>query len=90
MANINKNELTKEQIEKAMACETAEELMAAAKAEGYELTKDEAEAYMAELADFELDEEMLRNAAGGGYFRDVYQGTKKTIRGVATVIQDNV
>ena len=34
MANINKNELTKEQIEKAMACETAEELMAAAKAEG--------------------------------------------------------
>ena len=90
MANINKNELTKEQIQKAMACETAEELMAAAKAEGYELTKDEAEAYMAELADFELDEEMLRNAAGGGYFRDVYQGTKKTIRGVATVIQDNV
>ena len=54
MANINKNELTKEQIEKAMACETAEELMALAKAEGVELTKDEAEAYMAELADFEL------------------------------------
>lgn len=26
MANINKNELTKEQIEKAMACESAEEL----------------------------------------------------------------
>ena len=43
MANINKNELTKEQIEKAMACETAEELMALAKAEGVELTKDEAE-----------------------------------------------
>ena len=57
MAKINENELTKEQIEKAMACETAEELMALAKAEGVELTKDEAEAYMAELADFE--------AAGG-------------------------
>ncbi len=28
MANINMNELTKEQIEKAMGCETAEELMA--------------------------------------------------------------
>ncbi len=27
MANINMNELTKEQIAKAMACETAEELM---------------------------------------------------------------
>ena len=66
MANINKNELTKEQIEKAMACETAEELMAVAKAEGITLTKDEAEAYMAEMTDFELDEKMLKKAAGGG------------------------
>ena len=65
MANINKNELTKEQIEKAMNCETAEELMAAAKAEGITLTKDEAEAYMAEIADFELDEATLAKAAGG-------------------------
>ena len=65
MANINKNELTKEQIEKAMACETAEELMAAAKAEGVTLTKEEAEAYMAELADFELDDATLAKAAGG-------------------------
>ena len=31
MANINVNELTKEQIAKAMACKTAEELMALAK-----------------------------------------------------------
>ena len=65
MANINVNELTKEQIEKAMACKTAEELMAAAKEEGFDITKDEAEAYMAELADFELDEAALANAAGG-------------------------
>jgi len=67
MANINKNELTKEQIEKAMACETAEELMAVAKAEGITLTKDEAEAYMAEMTDFELDEATLTQAAGGGF-----------------------
>ncbi|MBR1886763.1 MAG: hypothetical protein IJ812_10190 [Schwartzia sp.] len=65
MANINVNELTKEQIEKAMACETAEELMAVAKAEGVTLTKEEAEAYLAELADFELDEGSLKQAAGG-------------------------
>ena len=64
--SINKNELTKEQIAKAMSCETAEELMAVAKAEGYELTKDEAKAYLAELTDFELDEAMLKNVAGGG------------------------
>ena len=38
--SINKNELTKEQIQKAMACKTAEELMALAKAEGIELTKE--------------------------------------------------
>jgi len=67
MAKINVNELTKEQIEKARACKTADELMAAAKAEGIELTKDEAEAYMAELADFELDEATLAQAAGGGF-----------------------
>ena len=65
MENINVNELTKEQIQKAMACETAEELMAAAKAEGITLTKDEAEAYMAEMADVELDEATLKQAAGG-------------------------
>ena len=65
MAKINVNELSREQIENAMACETAEELMAAAKAEGYELTKDEAEAYLTELSDFELDSESLKNVAGG-------------------------
>ena len=65
---LNVNELTKEQFEKAMACKTAEELMAAAKAEGYELTKDEAEAYMAERADFELDDAVLKQAAGGGCY----------------------
>ena len=65
MAKINPNELSKEQIEKALACKTAEELMAAAKAEGYDLTKDEAEAYMADLSDFELDEAALANVAGG-------------------------
>ena len=62
---IDKNELTKEQIAKAMSCKTAEELMELVKAEGIELTKEEAEAYMAELEDFELDEDMMKNVAGG-------------------------
>ena len=39
--------------------------MALAKTGGYEITKDEAEAYMAELADCELDGEVLSKAAGG-------------------------
>ncbi len=65
---LNKNELTKEQIEKAMACKTADELMAMAEAEGYELTKDEAEAYMAELAEVELGDEVMEKAAGGLWY----------------------
>ena len=63
---INKTELTKEMVAKAMQCETADELIALAKAEGIDLTKEEAEAYLAELTDFELDEGMLKNVAGGG------------------------
>ena len=68
--SINKNELTKELIQKAMACKTAEELMATAKAMGYELTKDEAEAYLTELSDFELDSEALTKVAGGGCYTE--------------------
>jgi predicted DNA-binding protein len=63
--SINKNELTKEQIQKAMACESVEELMELAKAEGIELTKEEAEAYLAEMSDVELDSETLTRVAGG-------------------------
>lgn len=57
---INKDELTKEMIAKAMQCETAEDLIALAKAEGVEITKEEAEAYLAELGDVELDEAALK------------------------------
>ncbi len=62
---INKNELTKEQIGKAMGCKTADELMVLAEAEGYKLTKDEAESFLAELSDVELGDEVLEKAAGG-------------------------
>ena len=64
---LNKNELTREQIEKAMACKNADELMALAKAEGYELTKEEAEAFLAEVSEVELSDEVLGKAAGGYY-----------------------
>ena len=43
---INKNEITKEMLAKAMQCRTTEELMALAKSEGIEVTKEEAEAYL--------------------------------------------
>ena len=57
---INKNELTKEMIAKAMKCRTTEELIALAKSEGIEVTKEEAEAYLAEMDDMELEEEALK------------------------------
>ena len=63
---INKKELTKEQIVKAVQSKTADELMELAKAEGFAITKDEAEAYFAELSDIELDAKTLKNVAGGG------------------------
>ena len=62
---INKKELTKEQIVKAVQSKTADELMALAKAEGFAITKEEAEAYFAELSDMELDSEKLKEIAGG-------------------------
>ena len=60
--------ITKEMLQKAMQCENADELLKLAEAEGYDVTKEEAEAYMAELADFELDGEQLKNVAGGGCY----------------------
>jgi hydroxyethylthiazole kinase-like sugar kinase family protein len=63
---INKKELTEEQIVKAMQCKTADELMVLAKTGGFDITKDEAEAYLAELTDVELDDKVLKKVAGGG------------------------
>ena len=56
---INKNEITKEMLAKAMQCRTTEELIALAKSEGIEVTKEEAEAYLAEMDDMELEEVVL-------------------------------
>ena len=68
--SINRNEITKEMLAKAMQCKNADELVALAKTRGMELTKEDAEAYMAELADFELDADTLQNVAGGGCYSD--------------------
>ena len=65
---VNKSELTKEMLAKAMQCKTADELMELAKAEGYDITKDEAEAYLAELPECELKDGQLRRIAGGTAF----------------------
>ena len=65
MAEIDRSKLTKQQLEKALECKTADELIALAKAEGYEITKEEAEAYLAEMANLEMDSKDLEKVAGG-------------------------
>ena len=67
---VNKDKITKEQIAKAMQCKSVEELIAFAKSEGIDITKEEAEAYLTELADVELDEKQLTKVAGGGCYPD--------------------
>ena len=67
---INKNQLSKEMIEKALQCKTTDELMKLAKDEGFDITKDEAEAYFNEMADKELDAAALHKVAGGFCWED--------------------
>ena len=59
--------LTQEMMEKARAAKTAEELLEIAKANGVEMTEDEAKTYFAQLnpKSGELDDDMLDGVAGG-------------------------
>ena len=65
MEKIDLNSFTKEQIAMAAKCKTPDELIELAQKGGIELTKDQAEAYLAELANYELDEAALEKIAGG-------------------------
>ncbi len=62
---IDKTKLTKAMLNEAAKCETADELVALARTEGMEITKAEAEAYLAELDNIELDSKTLDKVAGG-------------------------
>ena len=62
---FNGKEISEEIIEKATKCKTTDELLALAKTEGIEMTKDEAEAYLSETGDVELTDAELKQAAGG-------------------------
>ena len=60
-------ELTKELLAKAKEAQTAEELLALAKENGMELTKEQSEEYFTKLHHTgELADEELDNVAGGG------------------------
>ena len=78
----NMQVLKKELIEKAMHCKNAEELMALARSEGITLTKEEAEAYLAEMEDVELNVKSctVREALGKTAMKR--GGTAVTVTGV--------
>lgn len=69
---IEKEKITKEMVMAAMKCKDADELVALAKTSGHEMTKEEAEAYLEELEDYELDKEILQKVAGGALLWDTY------------------
>ena len=75
---IDKSKITKEMLEKAVQCKTPEDLIALAKTEGIEITKTEAEAYLAELDNCELDGAALDKVAGGK-FCSGYKGCSPNI-----------
>ena len=62
---LKREELTKEMVQQALKCRDADELLTLAKSRDYEMTREEAEAYMAEIDDFQLDDEAMKAVAGG-------------------------
>ncbi len=64
-------EITKELLERAYQCKSVQELIKLAEENGIEITADEAEAFLDEYADIELDEETLNQAAGGKSYKEI-------------------
>lgn len=74
MPQVNGKDVSREILAKAMQCESPEELVKLAKEQGIELTAEEAEAFLTEMEEIDLDSEMLKNVAGGGCWRCNYGG----------------
>jgi len=62
---INGQEISRAVVGKALQCDTPEELMALAKEHGFEITTEQAKAYLAEMEDIDLDSEQMKKVAGG-------------------------
>ena len=71
---IDKSKITKEMIDKAAQCKTADELIALAKTEGIEITLEQAKALFEKLQNEDLDAGTLDKVAGGLPPDFVYQG----------------
>ena len=65
LTDKQKANLSQEIIAKAMQCETPEQLVELAKSEGIDLTLEEAQAYLDEMDDVELDCQQLKSIEYG-------------------------
>ena len=66
--------LNPEMIEKAKAAKSAEELLELAKANGVEMTEEEANEYYKQITSCELDDDLLDGVAGGYVQETVTKG----------------
>ena len=62
MLNINK-----EMLAAAMQCKSADELVELAKSNGYEITQEQAEAYLEQFSSYELTDKELEDISGSGF-----------------------
>ena len=65
MPRINGREITQEAIAEALRCDTVEALLEVAEKHGIDLTKEEAEVFLEEMDDIDLDHKVLSMVAGG-------------------------
>ena len=65
MITIKGVELTPEQVQRGMECDTPEELKAACKEIGIDVTVEEAEKFLENMEDIDLTPEQMKTVAGG-------------------------
>ncbi|MBR5908566.1 MAG: hypothetical protein IKZ66_01170 [Schwartzia sp.] len=65
MVTIKGVELTPEQVQRGMECDTPEELKAACKEIGIDVTVEEAEKFLENMEDIDLTSEQMKAVAGG-------------------------
>ncbi len=58
--------ISKEMLATAMQCKSADELMELAKAKGYDITPEQAEAYLEQFSSYELTDKELDDISSGG------------------------
>ena len=70
MITIKGVELTPEQVHRGMQCDTPEELIAACREIGIDVTVEEAEKFLENMEDIDLTSEQMKAVAGGRGGRD--------------------